>query len=360
VVGSQSRTQKDQLSCTIAPSSTIGLNSNGRSDGWHGSKRGQRASVLRSAVRCYRPNASSLNRYLDVIAKAYLTAVAVSAVEFPTSFANGGAYVPTPRSPCASSVHRSDCPLVDYVSNSPTDHPIVRDQEALAILNQTVSASGGASAIAAIQDYTESGTITYFWADGQDAGGVLLRGLGATDFRLDATLADGPQSWAVLSGQGTIKSISGVTDTIPYVDALSLSGYTFSLPQILNLLSDTSISIVSSGQVQLNGSSAYEIRVQRTFSPQMDPDGSVSEASRQTIFVDATSFQILQVDSLAHQGGGAAASYVRSVQFSNYKAVNGVSVPFQIKETISGRKTLAIQLTTVTFNSGLTDSDFLL
>jgi len=33
VEGIQSGTQKDQLSCTIAPGSTMGLDSNGRSDG---------------------------------------------------------------------------------------------------------------------------------------------------------------------------------------------------------------------------------------------------------------------------------------------------------------------------------------
>jgi outer membrane lipoprotein-sorting protein len=46
------------------------------------------------------------------------------------------------------------------------------------------------------------------------------------------------------------------------------------------------------------------------------------------------------------------------MQFSAYQAVNGVLVPFSVSEFVAGQQTMAIQLSHVTFNSGLTDSVF--
>ena len=46
------------------------------------------------------------------------------------------------------------------------------------MLTQALNAAGGTSAVSMIQDFTGTGTITYFWAGQEVSGPVTVRGLG--------------------------------------------------------------------------------------------------------------------------------------------------------------------------------------
>lgn len=51
-------------------------------------------------------------------------------------------------------------------------------------------------------------------------------------------------------------------------------------------------------------------------------------------------------------------SFPEDVYFSNYQGVNGVMVPFSIMDTVNGQQPWAVHLSSMQFNTGLTDSDF--
>jgi hypothetical protein len=233
-----------------------------------------------------------------------------------------------------------------------------RDPQALTILQQCLALAGGPSGVGSIQDFTGVGTITYFWAGEPTTGSVTSRGLGASEFRLDAALPSGTRSWAVSSGEGTLKDADGSTTALPYADALTLSGYSFPFLSLAAVLTDTSYSVGNSAPTELTGRMAYQIQIQRTFSTQQDPNGSLGAQTRQTLFIDTSSLQLIRLDSFAHQNGRVSDEYVRTLRFSDYRAVNGVLAPFHLDETLSGQQTLSIQLDSVVFNSGLTDSIF--
>jgi hypothetical protein len=44
--------------------------------------------------------------------------------------------------------------------------------------------------------------------------------------------------------------------------------------------------------------------------------------------------------------------------FSDYRAINGILVPFSITERVAGQTTWTIQLSQIAFNTGLGDTDF--
>jgi hypothetical protein len=249
---------------------------------------------------------------------------------------------------------------IQQSTSSTTGSPQVaqRDAQAITVLSTCLNSSGGLSALGAVQDYSATGTITYFWAGQEITGNLTAHGMGTTDFRLDAGLPNGSRSWLVSSGQGTVKEVSGTTSTISYTDALSLAGYSFPFLGIANLLSDTSSAIKYVGVVEMNGHTAHQIQAQKTFSAQVDPDGLLGKATSQTFFIDTTTFQLIELDSIFHQEGRSTDAYTRSVQFSDYRVVNGINAPFQLSESISGQKTLSIQFSSISFNTGLTDSDF--
>lgn len=242
-----------------------------------------------------------------------------------------------------------------HAQQSSTSSPPKRDQQAISILSQCLQAAGGTQAISNIQDFTGSGTITY---GDQAQGSVTIKGRGLTQFRADANLPDGVHSWIVSNGLAFQRSPDGSTSPLSSQNAVKSPIATFPLPYLLSILQNTSINISYGGLVTHDGTQVYDILVQKTLSPSVDPMNTVGDATKAHFFIDPKAMVIVSVQDSAFRKDGGPGASAHEMQFSNYQTVSGLSVPFSISELIAGQKTATIQLTQVTFNSGLTDSDF--
>jgi hypothetical protein len=236
--------------------------------------------------------------------------------------------------------------------------PAQRDPQGLNLLTQTLSAAGGVSAITAIQDFTGTGNITYYWSGKEVPGPATVRGRGVNEFRLDATLPDGMQSWAVASWKGSLKSTSGKISQIPAYNAINLGSLTLPFVEMANALRDSSVSVSLVDQEQINGRSAYRIRVQRTFGAAVDPRGTMSGWTTKDYLIDATTLLPAEIHLMTHPVETHLRSYLQEIVFTDYRSVNGVVLPFSITEKIGGQTTWMIQLSSISFNTGLKDSDF--
>jgi hypothetical protein len=237
---------------------------------------------------------------------------------------------------------------------------VVRDAQALGLLQQALS-SAGATAAVRVQDFTETGTITYFWAGQDVSGSVTLRGLGMNDFRLDATLAsENPNlSWAVSNGQGSVKQANGNTTTIPSCNATNAGVLTLPHLGILAAINDTTVSVSLAAQVTLNAVSAYDIRVQKTFTQKADPTGQLSKCNSKDYLIDPATFALIETrDTVYPNDGAVGVGVAHEVIFADYQLTNGVAVPFSVTEKLGGQETWAIQVSAINFNTGLTEAIF--
>ncbi|MHB8502560.1 MAG: hypothetical protein ACYDHE_16665 [Candidatus Acidiferrales bacterium] len=235
---------------------------------------------------------------------------------------------------------------------------VQRDPQALTVLAQTLKAAGGPAALSAIQDVTGSGNITYYWGGEEVQGTVSVKGRGLGQFRLDAILQNGARSWAVSNGAGFEKDADGTVTKIPYHNTLNVGNLTLPIYFISQLPQDAAASLIYVGLETKNGAQVHHIRTQKTFSSNLDPSGIVSKLTARDFFIDATTFQIVSTLDMVHPASASTIDYPRETQFSDYRAVNGILVPFSITEVATGQRTYSIQLNQVTFNSGLQDSDF--
>lgn len=233
-----------------------------------------------------------------------------------------------------------------------------RDPQAITILTQCLQAAGGAPAIAAIQDFTGSGTITFNWANQNVSGSVTVKGRGRGQFRLDADLSNGTLSWAVNNGDGFYKELDGSTRHIFYPNAANFGSLTFPYVAIAASLSDHSTSISYVGVNLQNNQKTYDIKMQQNFSSDRDPTGILGKLTRRDFFIDTQTLQVLRISDMVHPGKIATVDIPHELQFSNYQAVHGVVVPFSISEITNGQHTYTIQLTQISFNGGLQDADF--
>jgi hypothetical protein len=230
----------------------------------------------------------------------------------------------------------------------------IRDPQALSVLNQALTAAGGVSAIAAITDYTATGTITYN-NNSLEQGNVTLQGLGLIGFRMDANLSAGVRSLAMDQGEVSQKAEDG-TVSHPHTQApMFPGGFLFPYLHLANALKNPTFGISYGGLLQLDDHSVYEIRVQRIMPPGIDPLGLTTAFRTREFFIDATTFQVL----MTRESSGRNHA-VRQVRYSDYKVVNSALVPFSINEEIVSLQSFVIHLDHITFNTGIQESAFIL
>ncbi len=231
-----------------------------------------------------------------------------------------------------------------------------RDAQAVAILTQALNAAGGITALGAIQDFTASGRITYYWAGQETSGPVALRGRGPDEFRMDAELPEGTRSWAVTREGGTLKQPDGSTSPIANHNAIKLGSLTFYLPKIVAAFNDPGTTISYHGFAKCDGLQLHHIRIQR--SPAAVGSTLLNSLTLADFYIDPTTSFVVRIEDTTHPENTFTESFRHVVRFSDFRSVSGIIVPFKISEETLEQRILSIQLDSIKFNSGLTDLDF--
>src|SRR5215469_9832052 len=92
------------------------------------------------------------------------------------------------------------------------------------VLTRVVTAAGGHEALESIQDLTESGQISFHWAN-EVVGPVNIKSIGGNRFRMDAELPIGPRVWIVKNGFGK-REEGGAEFPLPHENAINLENLT--------------------------------------------------------------------------------------------------------------------------------------
>jgi hypothetical protein len=239
-----------------------------------------------------------------------------------------------------------------------------QDPQAVGVLNQSLAAAGGATAIRAITDYTATGNVSYHW-NPEEEGTVAIQGLGVTGIRIDAYLPSGVRSQAIHEGQTSIKGPQGnlwqyppsysipSSEAFPYQPPLFPSGLVMPYLPLALVLNNARYSISYLGVVQVDGQSVHDIQVQRILANPTKPD-SMAWYHRIDFFITVDTLQIVMTQD------NVPNNVVHQVRFSNYKQLGGILVPFAISERMGGQNTNDFQLSQVNFNLGLQDSAFVI
>ncbi len=248
--------------------------------------------------------------------------------------------------------------LAAQSSSSSTQTP-VRDPQALTILNNSIAAVGGLAAVGNIQDYTGTGNITFFWANDPVQAQVTVRGMGTGYYRYDAALPDGTRTWAVSQLSGVLINPDGSRVPSSSVNLATAGSLTLPYLRLASILMDATTSISYVGMVTPStGSQAYDIH----FAPNLygsneTPPGLIGVGSFD-LYIDPSSFLILAFVENARSDSNFQQTFQHEIDFSKYQQISGIPVPMTITEKVSGQETWAIQLTSLSFNSGLTPATF--
>jgi hypothetical protein len=247
--------------------------------------------------------------------------------------------------------------LVSTTNIYPQATPIQRDQKALAILAQTILSGGGVDLLTSIKDLTETGAVTYYFDD-QTTGTVTTKSRGLRQFKLEADLSIGKRTVIVNGSGGSLRDENGGTWPIDRQSAADIGSMIFPYLPLIAAVQDSSTKITYGGLVTHNGASVHDIRIERTYTSQQDPTGARGTQEARDIYIDPTSLQVVAIFDQFHSGGAVDNGIPHEILYSNYQSENGIAVPLSISETMRGETRVTIQQSSVTFNTGLADSDF--
>jgi len=234
-------------------------------------------------------------------------------------------------------------------SQSPST-PAVRDPLAISVLQSSIAAMGGTSAVAAITDTTVTGTEP----DISNPGGPPVPFTWQTsgvEFRFTTQNSIG--AYTALSGHGIPAQFKNGS-WIPLAQYVSRANLGFHLPALVlnGEIQNSNYTLQYAGGATVDGNAVIHIHA-------VDSSDATSQiVTPQEWYFDPATFLPVRVEYLIPEERNVNSSIPASMEFSNYQSVSGVAVPFQVKIQAGQLLSLTASVTSVVFNSGLPTSTF--
>ncbi|MGA2981878.1 MAG: hypothetical protein ABSD76_19965 [Terriglobales bacterium] len=253
---------------------------------------------------------------------------------------------------------RSLCSLLVLVGSATlfSQNPPVSDPQALSLVSQSMTAlTGGTS----MSDVTLRGAAKWIVASSSETANATLRAKGTKESRFDMTLGVGPRSEIrndnSSTSLGEVLASDGTVHPWSIGNCLTNASWFFPQLSVLGATGDPTLIFVYVGLESRNGVSVQHIQSYRYTSMSA---ATTRLLSTMDIYLDATSFLPTAFAFNTTPIRGAAQNIGVEADFSNYKSVNGIQVPFRIQRYVAGNLGFDLSVMSVQFNSGLSDSLF--
>jgi hypothetical protein len=232
------------------------------------------------------------------------------------------------------------------------------DAQAIAYAAQAFAALTGPTTII---DVTLTGNVTWTAGSQIQTGTATLLASGTGESRIDLSLVGGTRTeirdastgvpagkWIVSNEKpGKISFHNCLTDAAWFFPALS------SLSQAAN----PKFIFSYVGPEEHNGVTSQHILSYQLAPPSLKNSPS-PKLSKMDFYLDATSFLPVAVAFNAHTDRDMNTNVPVEIRYGAYQIVDGHSVPFHIQQLLNGTVLLDINITNVSFNTGLTSNLF--
>lgn len=240
--------------------------------------------------------------------------------------------------------------LFGVISTVAQDSP-PRDMRAVAILQQSVAAMGGA----APADSVASGRITIVAGSKTDAGTIRILSRGLNQSAEEIQTPEGTRALAY-SRKAATKRAGPATKPLPLELAVSSHSPNFPLALLAEGLNDPNSAFEYVGLETIDSLPAHHVRFWKVFSnPKLQ---HLSQFSSKDIWIDASSFLPRKLFYVQRAARGSAAGISVEITFANYRNVGRALYPFSIRKSLNGTPWATITIESVALNTGLTDGDF--
>jgi hypothetical protein len=233
--------------------------------------------------------------------------------------------------------------------------PIQRDAQALALLARSQAAMGGAVALQ-VQDSVVTATA---WVPGRDSetGTVTIKTRGPDQLRLDGN-KDGQSFTSIVSRGQPLRRTERGWASGPSSNSRNRRVDHLPFFCLAHELGRADLSATYVGLEKVNDRSAHHVRVARVSSLGSEVDERLTKNSELDIFIDEQTLLVIKVSYIHLSETDWRRGVPMEIYYSDYQNVSGVLIPTIQRKVFNGYAISEMRITSVTFNVGLTDSDF--
>ena len=210
---------------------------------------------------------------------------------------------------------------------------------------------------ATVSDITLSGTVRRIVGPDDETGTVTLQALSSGAARLDLSLPSGNagevRNNSEVGPVGSWYGPDGLLHPVTYHNALTDPAWFFPVFALSRALTGNQNVITYVGRETRDGKSVEHFAVSQATSVPL-----LARLSQVDYYLDSATLLPSNIAFNVHADNNALLDIPVEISLSDYRAVNGIQVPFHIQKFFNGSLQLDIQLSTVSVNSGLQSSAF--
>jgi hypothetical protein len=231
------------------------------------------------------------------------------------------------------------------------------DPQALAFASQAITAmTGGAS----LRDVTLTGTETHIAGSLTETSPVTLKAMGTDNARVDRQLSTTFEIRTNSSGTpaGSWTGTDGASHPMAEQNCWTDAAWFFPVfSSAFSFNKDVHLAYV--GLETLSEVSVQHIRASRVaFDKSGNPVAMIAGWSQVDAYLDAQSLLPIDVRFNVYPDNDTNVRIPVEIIYSDYRVVNGIHVPFHIQRYLQNVLNLDLTISSATFNSGLSSSNF--
>jgi len=231
--------------------------------------------------------------------------------------------------------------------------------QALLLLQRSL---GGLAGGQTITDVTLSGTARLIAGSDDESGTGRLKAIATDASRMDLNLSSGPrteiQNASGSAPVGSWSATDGVSHPISFHNLLVDPSWFFPAFPIAHGLSSAYVATYIDHETR-NDQAVEHLTISQALSTPASADSQVAtRLSRMDIFLYAKTFLPASIAFVIHPDNDAGLDIPVESRFSDYRAVSGAQVPFQVQKYLNNSLVLDFQADSVTLNTGLPASAF--
>lgn len=237
---------------------------------------------------------------------------------------------------------------------------ISKDPQAISIAQKALAAMGGAQAILNYQDSQATGRYTLYADRNPVTFSITIRCKGTQKTRVEIQKPNGATVRIVNQGQGVIERPIGTVVHLLMNNTSAERINHIPLFSILGEYQNGNISLQYQGTAQVSSRTAMVVAL--SLVPSTDPAQAPAYASMtQTLFyTDQITGLVDKIQFVNHAENDPNSTEKVEIYFTDWRIVNGISVPYRQTTYTDGNLGSDLVLESVEFNLGLLDSEFML
>jgi len=220
-----------------------------------------------------------------------------------------------------------------------------------ALIQQSLAAFGNLPS-----DSSALGSVSIVAGSEAEVGSIQIQTRGVDQSSEQVTASSG-STQTIFSHGAAALSVSGKKSLSSLELTASSQTALFPFPLLAYFAGSSDSAYQYVGTETVNGTACQHIRVWKTFASQPDMQYLASFTARD-IWLDSTTNLPLKIAYSVRAGTGAVPTISVEIFYSGYQLVNGVQYPFLISKSLNGTPWMDITISSVSFNTGLTDSSF--